>query len=139
MRANLPRIPLLMNLLWGLVKDPRVPLSLKAALAGVLAYVVSPIDLIPDFIPLIGQMDDLVLLFAALELFVRLAPPEVVEEIEQRYREGHGPLRTDLESAERHLGRLWSWGKRKVSKLGEKYASRVKETSFIENLRRRFK
>lgn len=138
-RANLPRIPLLVNLLWGLLKDPRVPLSLKAALAGVLAYLASPIDLIPDFIPLIGQMDDLVLLFAALELFVRLAPREVVEEIEERYRKGHGPLRTDLENAERYLGRFWSWAARKVNKFAEKYASRVADPSFVEGLKSRLR
>ena len=50
-KQHLPRIPLLVTLAWGLFRVPRVPVPLKAALLGVLAYVASPLDLIPDFIP----------------------------------------------------------------------------------------
>ena len=58
-------------------------MSLKAVLLGVLAYVASPLDLIPDFIPGLGRVDDLLVLLAAMEMFTRLAPPEVVAEIEE--------------------------------------------------------
>ena len=57
-----------------LFREPRVPTVLKALpLLGSL-YVVSPIDLVPDFIPGFGQLDDLGIILAALELFVRLCP-----------------------------------------------------------------
>lgn len=134
-KQNLPRIPLLVNLAWGLFRDPRVPVSLKAVLLGVLAYVASPLDLIPDFIPVLGRVDDLLVLLAAMEMFTRLAPPEVVAEIEEKYREGHGPLRTDLEAAEKHLGRLWTWAVPKVERLAQKYKKRVDNEAFVRDVK----
>jgi uncharacterized membrane protein YkvA (DUF1232 family) len=139
LRRNLPRVPLLVNLAWGLFRDNRVPLPLKAGLLGVLAYVASPIDLIPDFIPGIGMLDDLVLLLAALEMFVRWAPPEVVEDIENRYREGHGPLRTDLEKAEEHFGRLWSWAVHKIENSSRDYVRKATDRDFVKNVERKSK
>lgn len=128
-RQNLPRLPWLVNLTWGLFRDPRVSKPHKAILLGALAYVASPIDVVPDFIPVIGQVDDLLLLLAALEMFVRLAPPEVVQEVEERYRRGHGPLWDDLRNVEQHLGRLWSWARKAASRRARRYAGRVEEFS----------
>jgi uncharacterized membrane protein YkvA (DUF1232 family) len=51
-----------------------VPTALKAVPVIALLYVLSPIDLVPDFIPGLGQLDDLGVILAALELFVRLCP-----------------------------------------------------------------
>jgi uncharacterized membrane protein YkvA (DUF1232 family) len=137
LRQNLPRVPLLVNLAWGLFRDPRVPTSLKAGLLGVLVYVASPIDLIPDFIPIIGLADDLFLLLAAMDMFVRLAPPEVVEDLEKKYWEGHGPLRADLAQAERHFGRLWSWAVQKLEHKAREYTDRVKDQTFVRNIERK--
>ena len=61
-------------------RDPRTPWYAKAAIAGVLAYALSPIDLIPDFIPVIGYLDDLVLLPAGIWVALRLIPPAVMAE-----------------------------------------------------------
>jgi uncharacterized membrane protein YkvA (DUF1232 family) len=57
-----------------LFREPRVPALLKSVpiLAGL--YLVSPIDFVPDFLPGLGQLDDLGVILAALELFVRLCP-----------------------------------------------------------------
>ena len=52
----------------------------KALLVLALVYVVSPLDVIPDFIPVIGEMDDIVVVLSGLWLFIRLCPPEVVRE-----------------------------------------------------------
>jgi uncharacterized membrane protein YkvA (DUF1232 family) len=57
-----------------LLRDPRVPLAARALLPVALLYVISPVDILPDFIPGIGQVDDLVLLYAAVRLFLRVAP-----------------------------------------------------------------
>jgi len=61
-------------------RDPRTPWYAKALAALVLAYAFSPIDLIPDFIPLLGHLDDLVLVPAGLALALRIIPPEVLQE-----------------------------------------------------------
>jgi uncharacterized membrane protein YkvA (DUF1232 family) len=54
-------IPNVVLLFKDLLKDPRVPRSSKALLVGTVAYIVSPIDLIPDFVPFIGAVDDALL------------------------------------------------------------------------------
>ncbi len=75
-----------------LVRDPRVPLYAKAVLALTLIYVVSPLDFVPDWIPLLGQLDDAAILTAGIALFLRLCPPELVEERQRPRRtvEGRG-------------------------------------------------
>jgi uncharacterized membrane protein YkvA (DUF1232 family) len=57
-----------------LFREPRVPMVLKAVPLLALLYVISPVDFVPDFIPGLGQLDDLGIIIAALELFVRLCP-----------------------------------------------------------------
>ena len=68
-------------------RDPRTPWYAKAAIAGVLAYALSPIDLIPDFIPVLGYLDDLVLLPAGVWVALRLIPPAVMAESRARAEE----------------------------------------------------
>ena len=61
-------------------RDPRVPWYAKALAVCVAAYAFSPIDLIPDFIPILGYVDDLVLLPLGVLLVVRLIPGEIMAE-----------------------------------------------------------
>ena len=61
-------------------RDPRVPWYAKAAALCVAAYALSPIDLIPDFIPVIGYLDDLVIVPIGLLLVVKLIPPHIMAE-----------------------------------------------------------
>jgi uncharacterized membrane protein YkvA (DUF1232 family) len=61
-------------------RDPRTPLIAKLVAAGVAAYALSPIDLIPDFIPVLGYLDELVILPLGILLVVRLIPPELMAE-----------------------------------------------------------
>ena len=63
--------------LWFAAKHPRTPWYAKALGAFVVAYALSPIDLIPDFIPILGYVDDVLLLPALIWLAVRLLPAEV--------------------------------------------------------------
>ncbi len=60
------------------MREPHVPGWFKVILPLALLYVASPIDLLPDIIPGIGQIDDLVLLYAALRLFLRVSPASAV-------------------------------------------------------------
>ena len=76
----LVHLPNFARLYWRLFRDRRVPILPKALLVLTLVYVVSPLDLVPDFVPVIGEMDDVVVVLAGLWLFVRLCPPEVVRE-----------------------------------------------------------
>jgi uncharacterized membrane protein YkvA (DUF1232 family) len=73
-------IPNLVRLLWRLQRDPRVPVKAKLALPAVIAYVISPIDLIPDFIPFAGQVDDVYLIIIVLRWIMQEAGEEVVYE-----------------------------------------------------------
>lgn len=66
--------------LWFAGKHPRIPWLAKAFGVFVVAYALSPIDLIPDFIPVLGYVDDMLLLPALIWLTVRLLPPEVLAE-----------------------------------------------------------
>lgn len=61
-------------------KDPRVPVLAKIIIGAVVAYALSPIDLIPDFIPVIGYLDDLLLLPIGIWLAIRLVPKPVWKE-----------------------------------------------------------
>ena len=61
-------------------RDPRVPWHAKALAILVAAYALSPIDLIPDFVPVLGYLDDVVLVPAGIWLVVRLIPPHVLAE-----------------------------------------------------------
>ena len=63
-----------------LLADPRVPRASKLALAALVAYLLSPIDLVPDFIPVAGQLDDAILLGLVLRAIVRRVGPDVVAE-----------------------------------------------------------
>lgn len=61
-------------------RDPRVPWYARALAVAVAGYALSPIDLIPDFIPVIGYLDDLILVPLGLWAVLRLIPPEVLAE-----------------------------------------------------------
>jgi uncharacterized membrane protein YkvA (DUF1232 family) len=73
-------LPNLARLFKGLVGDPRVPRSSKALLLFGAAWIASPIDLIPEFIPFLGPLDDAVVAALILRRIVRTAGREVVEE-----------------------------------------------------------
>ena len=72
--------------LWLASRDPRVPWIAKLVLAVVVGYALSPIDLIPDFIPVLGYLDDLVLLPLGIALAIKLIPPAVWQECRQTAR-----------------------------------------------------
>lgn len=76
----LTHLPSFVKLFSRLIKDPRVSASPKLVMAGILAYVILPTDLLPDFLVGIGQLDDLVVIMGGLKLFLSLCPSEVVQE-----------------------------------------------------------
>ena len=96
--AGVARIGVHLLALWKLFRHPQTPRAAKLVAIAVLAYAVSPIDLIPDFIPVLGLLDDLVLIPLGVALVVRLTPGPLWE---ARLREA--------EASSDALPRLW-WG-----------------------------
>jgi len=92
------KMPIYARLIWDLARDPRVPFGQKAVLGGIAAYLAFPIDIIPDFIPVIGQMDDIAVLILGLDWFIRNAPADVVEEHMARIAKHDDTLAHDLGS-----------------------------------------
>ena len=66
------------------MRDPRVPWYSKAVAGAVVAYALSPIDLIPDFIPIVGYLDDLLIVPAGIALAIKLVPDDLMREFRQR-------------------------------------------------------
>ncbi len=80
------------RLAWRLLLDPDVPLFTKLIPVSVVVYILSPIDLIPDAIPGLGQIDDLTVLILGVRVFIAIAPRWIV----QRHRDKiDGVIRTD--------------------------------------------
>lgn len=79
-------------------KHPRTPWYAKLLLVAIVAYAASPIDLIPDFVPVVGLLDDLVLLPLAIALALRMIPKSVIAECRARVETS--------ETDERRLGRF---------------------------------
>ena len=70
--------------LWFACRDPRTPLVAKLLVMLIVAYALSPIDLIPDFVPLLGYLDELILLPGAIYLAIKLVPGPVLEDSRAR-------------------------------------------------------
>ncbi|AWI54874.1 hypothetical protein DEH84_16690 [Aquabacterium olei] len=71
-------------LVWFAARDPRTPTSVRLLALAVTAYALSPIDLIPDFIPVLGYLDDVILVPLGIWLIVRLLPPAVLADARAR-------------------------------------------------------
>ncbi len=71
-------VPRLVKLVWRLARDPRVPARTKAVLLVIAGYLVVPVDVIPDFVPGLGQLDDLVVIAFALDQILNRVPDHVV-------------------------------------------------------------
>ncbi len=67
-------------IVWFCARHPRTPLGARVMAAAVAAYALSPIDLIPDFIPVLGYLDDLILVPLGVYLTLRLVPEDVLAE-----------------------------------------------------------
>jgi uncharacterized membrane protein YkvA (DUF1232 family) len=73
-------VPNLTRLFAGLLRDPRVPLRAKVVLGATALYLAMPIDIIPDFVPIAGSLDDAIVAAFALRFVVRASSPEIVAE-----------------------------------------------------------
>ncbi len=88
LKSALLLIPDFVKLLFRLIKDARVPVAEKAMLLGTIVYVISPLDLLPDFIPFLGQVDDIYLVSLVLLRMLSRTPGDVINE----HWDGRGDL-----------------------------------------------
>ena len=79
---SLPQVWRTGRLALRLVRDPRVPMAAKLLFGAAVAHMISPVDIMPDWLPVFGQADDIVVLMAGLNLFLRACPKWLVEEHE---------------------------------------------------------
>jgi uncharacterized membrane protein YkvA (DUF1232 family) len=117
------RLPTYVRIVWGILRDPRTPIGLKGMLAAALAYVVMPVDVIPDALPILGQADDLTVLLLVLDLFVQNAPPEVRAEHTARARNGTADLDRDLARLRGLMGERFDRIRDDLPDLLERYGS----------------
>lgn len=80
LRQGAALVPNLLKLYWRLVQDPRVPMRARVLALATLGYTVSPLDLVPDFVPFLGQVDDIVIVASGLKRLAEAAGPEIMEE-----------------------------------------------------------
>jgi uncharacterized membrane protein YkvA (DUF1232 family) len=76
--SYIAELPAFLRLLWGLLRDSRVEIVDKLLVAGAIAYIVAPIDLIPDFIPFLGEVDDVFLLVLSIRRLLQNAGRKVL-------------------------------------------------------------
>ena len=76
------------NVLWIAARDPRTPRMAKVVVGLVAAYAISPVDIIPDFLPLIGWLDDFVVVPFGIRYAMRLIPPDLLAEFRARADSG---------------------------------------------------
>ncbi len=86
-RARLGKLEVEIAALYLARKDPRVPLRARVLTLLVIGYLISPIDLIPDFIPVLGYVDDFIIVPAGLSLARSMIPKEVLDEYRQKARD----------------------------------------------------
>lgn len=88
-------------------QDPRTPWYARVLAAGVIAYALSPIDLIPDFIPILGYLDDLILLPLGVMLVLKLIPPPILAECRAKARPALDQQNSMGRLAAAIIGAIW--------------------------------
>ena len=120
------KLPTYARLVWGLVRDKRVPPAQKLILVGIIGYLLMPLDLIPDFIPVIGQLDDVAVVLLGLDLFIKSAPADVVNEHFARIAKGRDDLSKDMEQIQGVLGDRFNGIRDDLGRILEKQRKRYK-------------
>lgn len=116
--ATLRRMPAYLRLAWRLAKDPLLSRARRAAVVGAAGYLASPIDLVPGFIPVIGQLDDIAVALAALRIALAGLSPERRKE----HLDAVGLQDQDLTDDLRTVGATTAWLGRASYRQGKRAA-----------------
>lgn len=122
------RLPAYLRLGTRLMRDERIPKRHKAPLAGALGYTVSPVDLIPGIIPLLGQLDDLLVLLGALRFTLNHIDPALAEEHTLACGLSRDQLDEDLRATTeiaKRVGRAGARGMARLARSGAKATGRL--------------
>lgn len=95
MKHTVKKVKIEVMTLYRLARHPRTPWYCKLVAGASAAYALSPIDIIPDFIPVIGYLDDIVIVPIGMWLAFKLVPGDVLEECRDRARNGAEPAVND--------------------------------------------
>lgn len=120
------KLPTYARLVWGLARDGRVPAPQKLILAGIVGYLLMPLDLIPDFIPVVGQLDDLAVVLLGLDLFIKSAPADVVDAHLARIAKGRDDLSKDMAQIQGILGDRFTGIRDDLGRILERQRTRYK-------------
>jgi uncharacterized membrane protein YkvA (DUF1232 family) len=96
--------------LWLAARHPGTPWYAKLLVACIVAYALSPIDLIPDFVPILGYLDDLILIPLGIVLAVRMIPPPILEECRAKAQEMSASAQTGSRAAGIIIVGVWLAG-----------------------------
>ena len=117
--ALMRRLPRYARLSWALARDPRLSKARRAAVLAGAAYVISPIDLIPGIIPVVGQLDDMLIALGAIRLALAGLKPEARAQRLAAAGLTHEELDTDI----RTTGAVAGWLGRSGVRLGARAVS----------------
>jgi uncharacterized membrane protein YkvA (DUF1232 family) len=116
--ALVRRVPAYGRLAWRLGRDPMISKARRAAVVAAAGYLVSPVDAVPGFIPVLGQLDDILVVFAAL----RLALDGLDPDRRRAHLAAVGLLEDDLATDLRTVGSTSAWVGRAAARTGVRMA-----------------
>jgi uncharacterized membrane protein YkvA (DUF1232 family) len=129
------KAPLYARLLWSLASDARVPASRKALLGLAGAYIVSPLDLVPEWIPLLGAVDDVAVMVLAIDVFLEGLPEGLVAEKLVALGIPPSELEDDLARVRRVVPRPVRALVARVPGVLDRLAERISESGIEQKLR----
>lgn len=124
------------RLLWALARDERIPTASKALLAGAAAYTVLPIDVIPDAVPILGRLDDAVVVVLAIDLFLETVPQAILDEKIDELGIDRVSLEGDLAQLRRMVPRPVRRAARQLPRLARAVSAAVRRSGVVPAARR---
>jgi uncharacterized membrane protein YkvA (DUF1232 family) len=129
------KAPLYARLLWSLASDPRVPASRKALLGLAGVYIVSPLDLVPEWIPVLGAIDDVAVMVLAVDVFLEGLPEGLVAEKLVALGIPPSELEDDLARVRRVVPRPLRAMMARVPDAIDRLAERISDSGMDQRLR----